>query len=118
MPWLYPEKMYQAVLSKIPLEMSPGVELQRLMRLKFAGATSIPWDEQGRLVLPDRALKKAGIDKEVTLAGVGDHLELWNRGAWETEIDDVWSNGPDIEDKWKEFLKANKEIVNTTKASA
>jgi MraZ protein len=117
MPWLYPEKMYETVLNRIPLLMSPGEPLRRLMHLKFTAAEKIAWDEQGRLVLPDKALKKAGIDKEISLLGVGDHLELWNRAAWEKEHDDVVTNAPEIEETWTAMSEA-KAVNDATKKSA
>jgi len=30
-------------------------------------------------------LKDAGLGREVTLVGVRDHLELWDRSEWEAE---------------------------------
>jgi len=33
----------------------------------------------------DKLLQRSGIGKDVTLVGVNDHLELWNRSDWEAE---------------------------------
>ena len=48
-------------------------------------ASRIEWDKQGRVLFPDKFLKRSGIGKEVTLVGVRDHLELWARSEWEAE---------------------------------
>ncbi len=40
-------------------------------------------DPQGRMPLPEHLRKHAGIDKEVVVIGVDDHLEVWNKEAWE-----------------------------------
>jgi MraZ protein len=39
-------------------------------------------DKQGRVTLPARLLEYASIEREVTVIGVDDHIELWNRAAW------------------------------------
>jgi MraZ protein len=49
-------------------------------------------DNQGRILLPDRLLKRAGIEKEVTLIGVQDHLELWNRRDFEEFENSQWEH--------------------------
>ena len=48
-------------------------------------ASKIEMDKQGRVLFPDKILKRSGIGKEVTLVGNRDHLELWDRSQWETE---------------------------------
>ena len=42
-------------------------------------------DSAGRVVVPPPLLEHAGIEKEVVVAGVGDHLEVWNRERWREE---------------------------------
>jgi MraZ protein len=48
-------------------------------------AGRIEWDKQGRVLFPDKFLKRSGVGKDVTLLGVRDHLELWSRTDWEAE---------------------------------
>ena len=77
-------------LSKRILELDPLGKESRLMRRHFfAGATPADLDKQGRMVIPAALLKSAGIDREVTVAGVYDHLEIWDRTTWRTQSLDV-----------------------------
>ena len=62
----------------------------------FASASDEVPDKQGRVLLPDKILKRAGILKEVTLIGVRDHLELWNRADWEARREELERRGPEI----------------------
>ncbi len=39
-------------------------------------------DRQGRVTLPARHLDYAGMTRDVTVIGVADHLEIWDRAAW------------------------------------
>jgi DNA-binding transcriptional regulator/RsmH inhibitor MraZ len=37
--------------------------------------------------------KRTALEKEVTLVGVRDHLELWNRRDWEAERERLFEPG-------------------------
>jgi len=39
-------------------------------------------DRQGRVTLPARHLEYAGVTRDVTIIGVADHVEVWDRTAW------------------------------------
>lgn len=48
-------------------------------------------DKQGRVLLPAVLREFAGIEKEVVLAGVADHIEIWSKDRWQdnSEYDDM-----------------------------
>ena len=47
-------------------------------RAFFGCAASCQLDSQGRLLVPDRLVRHAGLGRKVILLGVYDHLELWD----------------------------------------
>lgn len=51
-------------------------------------------DSQGRVVIPERLLKRAGIGKEITLLGVHDHLEIWNRADYDAFQETIATDYP------------------------
>jgi MraZ protein len=55
----------------------------------FAQAVTAELDRQGRMVLPATLLEAAGIEREVTIAGVHDHLEIWDRTRWREHLREV-----------------------------
>jgi MraZ protein len=62
----------------------------RVMRRHFfAQAVTAELDKQGRLVLPSSLLDAAGIEREVTIAGVHDYLEIWDRAKWREHLREV-----------------------------
>jgi MraZ protein len=83
--WLYPETYYDALLSQGVSQAMPGADVLAYHRWNLGASATIELDKQGRLLLPERTLKESGLGKEVTLVGVSDHLELWNRSEWEAE---------------------------------
>jgi MraZ protein len=64
-------------------------EARQMSRYLFAGATETELDKQGRIMLPPPLLEHAHLQRDVVVAGVRDHLELWEPDAWRREIDDV-----------------------------
>jgi transcriptional regulator MraZ len=58
-------------------------ELREFERRIYPSASEVELDSQGRLVIPARLRSYAGLDSEVTVAGVRDHFEIWNRATWE-----------------------------------
>ena len=57
------------------------------MRVFFAGACDVEIDKQGRILLPTQLREYAGLEKDVVLAGVLNHVEIWNPDRWH-EIND------------------------------
>ena len=85
---LYPEKYFE----RIVLSMGPGNdaadEMVAFERMSFALASKIELDSQGRLLINDRLRKRAGLENQITLVGVRDHIELWNSEDWDQYLED------------------------------
>ena len=82
-PWIYPERYYEELVSKRPAELTPAEDILAFDQLNFALASKLELDNQGRVGIPAKTLRRSGINREVTLIGVRDHLELWNRTDWD-----------------------------------
>ena len=71
-------------------ELDPLSREGRLMqRYFFSAAASADLDRQGRVPVPASLAEKAGLDREVVVAGVYDHLEIWDRAAWREHLKEV-----------------------------
>lgn len=64
-------------------------EGRRMQRFFFSGAAETELDKQGRVGLPAALLQHAKLDRDVVVAGVHDHLEIWDRDAWRRELAEV-----------------------------
>jgi MraZ protein len=84
-PWLYPERWYQELVGQQRSELTPDEDQLAYDRMTLGMASRIEWDKQGRVLFPEKFLKRSELGKEVTLVGARDHLELWPRTAWEAE---------------------------------
>jgi MraZ protein len=64
-------------------------EARQMRRFVFAGAVEAVPDKQGRVMLPPALVDHAKLGREVVVAGVHDHVEIWNRAAWRTHLEEV-----------------------------
>ncbi len=58
-------------------------------RMLFSSTVYIDLDEQGRIVLPKQLQDVAALSKSVTIAGVGDHFEIWSQERWEGYVEEM-----------------------------
>ena len=64
-------------------------EARRMRRYFYSGAAEAELDRQGRVMIPGALLEYAKLGREVVVAGVHDHLEIWDRAAWRAELAEV-----------------------------
>jgi MraZ protein len=64
-------------------------EGRRMQRFFYAGAVEAELDKQGRVGIPGALLEHAKLGRDVVVAGVHDHLEIWDRAAWRLELAEV-----------------------------
>ena len=55
-------------------------------------ATPVSVDAQGRVTIPPALMSRAGLGKEATLHGVGDHIEIWNPERLAVVIQEAQAN--------------------------
>jgi len=68
------------------LSMAETSEIMRRFRLFFiGGAHRCLCDKQNRILIPQVLREDTGLDKEVVLAGLLNHFEIWSRENWEAE---------------------------------
>ena len=71
----------RALAGKNPL----GREYKQIQRYFNANSFDLELDSAGRVIVPPPLVEHAGIHKDVVVAGVGDHLEVWSRDRWREE---------------------------------
>ena len=77
----------QEKLAALPLA---NKESRVLNRFFLGSAMDAEFDKQGRILVTAPLRDHAGLNKDVVLVGVGNHIEIWSRERWETaDVDDV-----------------------------
>lgn len=81
--FLFSDKGFEAVRARLDLMPFGGAEQRKMQRLFFANTHRCQLDASGRLVLPEKLRKSAGIENEVVMVGVSERAEIWDRARWE-----------------------------------
>jgi MraZ protein len=64
-------------------------EARTMKRFFFSAASEAEPDKQGRIVVPPALAEHAGLGRDVVVAGVHDHLEIWDRMTWREHLKEV-----------------------------
>lgn len=72
---------FEEKIANLPLDMEESRKLQRFF---LGSAMEGTFDSQGRILISTPLRKYAGFEKEVTLLGVGNHIEIWDRNKYES----------------------------------
>jgi MraZ protein len=62
---------------------------RKMQRFFFSGAQEAELDKQGRVIVPAALSQHAKLGREVVVAGVYDHVEIWDRAAWRDQMQQV-----------------------------
>lgn len=62
-------------------------DARRFARFFFSGACECEPDKQGRINLPQKLLSYAFLEKDVTVVGVSNRIELWSSDKWNEQYD-------------------------------
>jgi MraZ protein len=74
-------------------------EGRRMQRFFFSGAAEAELDRQGRVMIPAALIEHAGLGRNIVVAGVRDHLELWDGAAWRKEMKEVEGSAEDVAER-------------------
>ncbi len=79
---LYAIEKWEKMLEKLQkLPFSKG-KSRDLMRLILSNASELQVDSAGRILVPAILREHAHLEADISLLGVSDHLELWDRNLW------------------------------------
>ncbi|TFC96657.1 MULTISPECIES: division/cell wall cluster transcriptional repressor MraZ [Cryobacterium] len=74
---------YYTQFSRAPLTDQGARSFNRLI---FSGASAEMPDKQNRVTIPANLRSYAGLDRDLTVIGVGTRVEIWDTTAWETYL--------------------------------
>jgi MraZ protein len=79
----WPPETHEAIIERALSGLNPmGAQYRKLSRFYQGNSFDLELDAAGRVTLPPPLVQHAGIDKDVVVVGVGDHLEVWGRERW------------------------------------
>ncbi len=83
--WVYSKENWEKFEERI--NSIPQIEAAPVISWLYANSEDLEIDSQGRLALPVKFVKYAGIIKNIVSAGARDHLEIWEENEFDNFID-------------------------------
>jgi len=83
---LYPPDDWDSYADRLTSVDPFKLEGQEMQRFMISGATPCAPDSQGRILIPQYLREHAKLEKEVTIAGVGARIEIWDRARFDQEL--------------------------------
>lgn len=85
---VYPPQIQAEIMEKAAAIKHSDVRGNAMLRKLFGRAHKFGCDKQGRILLPDPLIHHAGIEKKVSLVGLGRYFQVWNATEREEEEED------------------------------
>jgi len=83
----FPPDEWAAFKANVKANADLSAKGRQLSRMFFSMAFEATLDRQGRVLIPTKLARYAGLGKEVTLAGVDDRLEIWSTDEWDRYVE-------------------------------
>ena len=80
--FLYSKEQFEEIAKKIASLTLSQSKARAFTSHMLAGAMDLEFDNQGRITLPEYLRKFSGLNKKVIVAGLYNHLEIWDENAW------------------------------------
>lgn len=95
----YPRAHWVELAARLTAHGSLGRDERMIQRHFFSGASEATPDKQGRVMIPAALASHARLERDVVVAGVHDHLEIWDRAAWHAQIADAEGRAEDVAER-------------------
>lgn len=81
--FLYSKEQFKEIAKKFATLPISQAKARAFSRHMLAGAMDVEFDNQGRITLPEYLRKFSSLKNKVVIAGLYDHLEIWDEAAWD-----------------------------------
>lgn len=95
--WLYTERHFETLATRHESALIPDDAQLQFEQVFFTLAEALEMDSQGRVVLPERMMARAGLRREVVICGVRDHAEIRARASFMENLDQAWGQFREIQ---------------------
>lgn len=85
---VYTSQEFDKLNDKFKESALTNINEQIVQRYLYSNASDVELDKQGRALIPAKLREYAGLDIEVTIVGVRNKLEIWDRKAWSNRSSD------------------------------
>jgi len=96
---IYPADTFESLAGRVMAMPTTNRRARAYSRLLLSGASDQIPDKQGRISIPAHLREYAGLLRDITITGAGDHLEVWDSAAWGEYLEAFEGDFADQEDE-------------------
>ena len=86
--YVFSQREFENIHEKISQASVTDKRGRDFLRLFLSGASQEQADGQNRVTIPAGLREYAGLDRDLTVIGVGNRAEIWDTAAWESYYSD------------------------------
>ncbi|TDY46672.1 division/cell wall cluster transcriptional repressor MraZ [Alicyclobacillus sacchari] len=101
--FVYPRDEWNVLESKLKSLPMARADARAFVRFFFSGASECELDKQGRILLPQKLRDYAGLQKDCTLLGVSNRVEIWDTEIWANYAGEAESSFAEIAENLVDF---------------
>ena len=84
---LYTPRRYEEIAPEFDASSRTDPDVRNFELITYGLAVDLEMDRMGRVLIPERLMEECGLSaREVVVAGVKDHIEVWPRDRWRRHI--------------------------------
>ena len=78
--------------------------VRQYTRVLTSNACECSLDNQGRILIPSNLSTPLNIKKECVIVGANDHIEIWDKNAWENYFEEANANFEEVAENLSDLL--------------
>ncbi len=78
--------------------------VRQYTRVLTSNACECSLDNQGRILIPSNLSAPLNIKKECVIVGANDHIEIWDKNAWESYFEEANANFEEVAENLSDLL--------------
>ena len=99
--YVYSQREFERVLTEMRNAPVTTKQMRDFQRVFLSGASQEVPDKQNRVTIPASLRSYAGLERDLTVIGVGSHAEIWDSAVWADYHETAQS----------EFATATEEVI-------
>lgn len=101
---IYTNEAWAKIYAQLQALPTTKKEARAFVRILTSKACEAEIDHQGRILIPSSLLKQAHIEKECTIVGAGEKVEIWATEIWENYLNESEESFEDLAESLTDFM--------------
>ncbi len=109
---LYTPEVYRRRSPRFDPDELADEDVRSFQRLYYSLTEYVEVDRLGRVLLPERLLRRCNITKNVAIVGAYDHIQVWDADRWQGWLDETYPSRDELAVRVTERRKAAPAVAS------